>query len=319
MASLPAVVSAYLEQISITARAPAFLLVSAAGIVLEAGGELGRYGLTAACAQPLPESWEFLGDFLTMQEEALDLPCMKVGGRSSIDLHLIRSDKGVYIVVLDASAQEATLSLVQQKTNELSLLQGRQQKLVEQYVGTGVAETLMGRSWDPTSQGERKIMTTMFADIRGFTPYSEAAPPGQVFATLNSYLRAMITPITEAGGFIDKLIGDQVMALFGLLPTAGEPAAQAVGAALQIVASVRALQPLVDVRLGVGIGITTGPVALGILGTKERRAFSAIGHHVNVAARLQSQARRGAILIDAASYARARRRQVPLSRKVTPA
>ena len=303
MPSLPAPVRAYLEQISITARAPAFLLTSAAGIVLEAGGELARYALPETCGQPLPASWQFLGDFLTMQEEVLDLPHMKVGGRSSVDLHLIRSERGIFVIVLDAGAQEASLGLLQQQTNELSLLQRRQHKLLEQYVGSGMTETLMQQIWDPSSEGERRVVTTLFADIRGFTPYSEAAPPGQVFRTLNSYLRAMITPITAAGGFIDKLIGDQVMALFGLLPGDGEPAARAVQAALQIVASVRALHPAVDVALGVGVGITTGPVALGILGTKERRAFSAIGHHVNVAARLQSQARHGEILIDAASYA----------------
>jgi class 3 adenylate cyclase len=253
----------------------------------------------------LPTSWQFLGDFLTMPEEALDLPCIKVGGRAAMDLHLIRCDKGVFIVVLDASAQEFSQGLIQQKSNELSLLHGRQQKLLEQYVGSGIADTLMQQIWDPTSQGERRILTILFADIRGFTPYSEVAPPGEVFQTLNSYLRAMINPITDQGGFVDKLIGDQVMALFGLLPEDEEPAASAVRAALQIVAGVRELhgQGTVEVELGVGVGITTGPVALGILGTKQRRAFSAIGHHVNVAARLESHARRGEILIDAASYA----------------
>ncbi len=305
MANFPEPVSAYLEALSITARAPAFLLVSADGTVLTCGGELARYALDGCSGQPLPPSWQFLGDFLSMPEAVLDLPCIKVGASDAMDLHLIRNDEGVFIVVLDASAQAVSQGLIQQKSNELSLLHGRQQKLLEQYVGSGITDTLLQQSWDPMSQGERRVLTILFANIRGFTPYSEVAPPGKVFKTLNSYLRAMIDPITEQGGFVDKLNGDQVTALFGLLPDDGEAAARAVRAARQIVAGVRALhvQGTVEIVLNVGIGITTGPVAVGILGTKQRRAFSAIGHHVNVAAGLEGQAQRGEILVDSATYA----------------
>jgi adenylate cyclase len=117
------------------------------------------------------------------------------------------------------------------------------------------------------------------------------------------------------------------MALFGILPAEGQPAQRAVRAALQIVAGVRELyeQGIVDVAMGVGIGITTGPVALGILGTKQRRAFSAIGHHVNVASRLEAHARRGEILIDTVSYSqlgvdkiRFREKQLQLKGLLTP-
>lgn len=305
MFSFPAPVGAYLERISIAARTPAFLLLAPDGAVLDRGGALAQYGLDGEPGV-LPEPWRFLLDFLPLQEESLELPLVKVGATGHVDLHLLSETGGAWIIFLDATAEEARQRAVQQRTHELSLLEGRQQKLLRQYIGEGIAETLLKQLWDPGSEGERRVLTILFADIRGFTAYSESRPPGQVFQILNSYLRAMIDPITGRGGWIDKLIGDQVMALFGLLPQGQDPVADAVHAAQQIVHDVRALSDRKElgIELDVGIGITTGSVALGVLGTSERRSFSAIGHHVNVASRLESQARRGEIVIDSATYDR---------------
>lgn len=306
MSSFPAPVRDYLERISIAARAPAFLRITADGRICAAGGELNRYGLAGSVAQPLPEPWQFLLDFLGFDEDALDVPCIQVGLNSSVDLHLMRSpEEGTWVIILDARAEESRQQVIQQKTNELSLREGRQQKLLRQYVGAGVAESLLQQIWDPASEGERRVLTVLFADICGFTSYSEARPPGQVFRTMNTCLRAMIEPVTAHGGWVDKLIGDEVMALFGLLPSEGEPARRAVQAGLQIVSGVRALhvQAELDVALEVSVGIATGPVALGILGSRERRSFTAIGHHVNLAARCQSQAGPGELLIDEATFA----------------
>lgn len=98
------------------------------------------------------------------------------------------------------------------------------------------------------------------------------------------------------------------MALFGLLPQSQDSqdsVAEAVHAAQQLVRDVRALdQKVLGIELDVGIGITISSGALGALGTSERRSFSAIGHHVNVASRLESQARRGGIVIDSATCER---------------
>lgn len=320
MASVPAPVKDYLEQINIATRMPAFVLLREDGIVLEVGGELSYYGLTEPCGRPLPEPWQFLMDFLPLEEESLDLPRLKIDGRDSIDLHLVRSEGGVFVVFLDARAQEASQRSLQQKTNELSLLEGRQHKLLRQYIGSGIAESLLQEIWDPASGGERRVMTTMFADIRGFTPYSEASPPEQVFRTLNAYLGVMLEPILTQGGWVDKFVGDQVMALFGLVKAEVAPPVQAVQAALQIVQNVRELyaRGKVNVGLSIGIGITTGPVALGIMGSRERRSFTAIGHNVNLAARLESQAQRGEILIDESSYEQLGEHRSRFARKMMP-
>lgn len=157
--------------------------------------------------------------------------------------------------------------------------------------------------------GERKEATILFADVRGFTPFSEYQSPDEIFRTLNLYLRAMITPILEESGMLDKIMGDAVMGIFGVLPCSGIPADHAIRCTVRMLDLVREVnhQRMSEGRspLDIGIGLATGPVVVGFLGTSDRRSFTAIGHHVNMAARLESQARPGEILIDDTTYKKA--------------
>jgi adenylate cyclase len=133
----------------------------------------------------------------------------------------------------------------------------------------------------------------LFADIHGFTSYSEEQPPEEVFKTLNLYLPAMIQPVLNEAGMVDKLIGDAVMGIFGVLPARESPPKHAIKAALQMSEAVNNVSKMRqtdnEITLKIGIGIASSPVALGILGSKDRRTFTAIGHHVNLAARMKSQ------------------------------
>ena len=150
--------------------------------------------------------------------------------------------------------------------------------------------------------GERRQLTILFADIRDFTPFCETNAPERVFGTLNEYMPAMLDPIDQQGGVVDKIIGDAVMGVFGLLPAQIPAARQAVMAAIGISNNVAAVNAERARRgektLGIGIGLATGPVAIGVIGSIDRRGFTAIGHHVNFAARLQNYARAGEIVID---------------------
>jgi adenylate cyclase len=169
-----------------------------------------------------------------------------------------------------------------------------------------VADTLPTEVPNFEEEGERKEATILFADVRGFTPFCEYQSPDVIFSTLNLYLRAMITPILEESGVLDKIIGDAVMGIFGVVPGSGIPADHAIRSAFRMLDLVREVN---RVRMGegrspldIGIGLATGPVVVGFLGTSERRTSTAIGHHVNMAARLESQARPGEILIDETTY-----------------
>jgi len=176
-------------------------------------------------------------------------------------------------------------------------------QVLNRYVAEDVAEIILE---DPDQQlqlgGETRTVTVLFADIRGFTPFSENYSAEVVFETLNLYLCAMIPPLLDETAILDKIIGDEVMAVFNILPTVEPAPNHAVKAAIRMLEAVSAVN---DTRrdndeptLDIGVGIATGPVALGVLGSKRRKSISVIGSHVNLAARLQNVARPRQIVID---------------------
>lgn len=148
-----------------------------------------------------------------------------------------------------------------------------------------------------TSEVEKLVATILFVDIRRFTSISETLPPEQLMSWLNRYLDTMTTCIVEHGGWVDKYIGDEIMAVFGS-PEA-EPSADAVrdNARCAIAASLamhnglqRLNQEFMEADLPTiqfGIGIHTGAVAAGNLGGAKRYNYSIVGDTVNVASRLQ--------------------------------
>jgi class 3 adenylate cyclase len=144
--------------------------------------------------------------------------------------------------------------------------------------------------------GESRVVTVLFADIRSFTEFSEGHAPAEVVALLNAYYQAVVPAIEAEGGVIDKFIGDGLMVLFGALSQRPDHAAAAVRAALAMVRCVDGNRT-VWARHGfdglrIGVGIHTGPVLLGAVGTPTRLDFTAIGDTVNAAARVESETKR---------------------------
>ncbi len=303
MLDLPLPILDYLHALTVENRSPAYLLVGKDGRLSDWGGKLEAYGITnLQQGEYVEEKLFFMQGFLPLDASPAFLPCLKMEEGLSADIHFFTGDEGDWVLLLDATSDEIRQSVVQQKGNELSLLQEKQSKVLNQYLGKDVAESLAQGVLTVQQEGERKNMTILFADIRGFTSYSEKKPPEVVFKTLNLYLPAMIQPILDERGIVDKLIGDAIMSLFGILPASESPAKQALKAALGMMKAVSNVSKMLKTdnrsTFKIGIGIASGPVALGILGSKDRRSFTAIGHHVNLAARLEGQARPCEILVD---------------------
>ncbi|MBI2873729.1 MAG: adenylate/guanylate cyclase domain-containing protein [Firmicutes bacterium] len=156
--------------------------------------------------------------------------------------------------------------------------------------------------------GRRQEATLLFADVRGFTPFAEARPPEEVMDLLNRYLAAMTDVIFEEEGTLDKFVGDQVMAVFNAPLPQPDHALRGVRAAIRIQERVTALQEHTarekGVTLTVGIGVNTGDVVVGNVGTLDRMEYTAIGNNVNMAARLEASATSGVVLISEATYQR---------------
>ena len=142
-------------------------------------------------------------------------------------------------------------------------------------------------------RGQRHQVAVLFTDIRGFTRFSENRPPDEVVTALNQHLERVVTRIADAGGHVDKYLGDGVMALFGgPFASVSDQAAAAVACACAIARGGG------DDGFQIGVGVATGPVTVGNIGCPLRYDFTAIGSPVNVAARLVAAAGPGQVLLD---------------------
>lgn len=154
--------------------------------------------------------------------------------------------------------------------------------------------------------GERRDIAVLFVDIRGFTPMSEGLKPEEVVEILNEYLSLTTSAIFKNKGTLDKFIGDATMAVFNAPFDLDDYVFRAVSAALDIAAGSSALEEKLMARFGksvsFGIGVNCGDAVVGNIGCEHRMDYTAIGDTVNTAARLESNAARGQILISEAVY-----------------
>jgi class 3 adenylate cyclase len=172
-----------------------------------------------------------------------------------------------------------------------------------------VAELVAASPSALSLQGELEV-TVLFSDIRGFSTFAEQVPPRQVAEVIGRHLGAMAAVVRAHGGMLDKFAGDAVMAVFGAPHPVADHAGRAVRCAVamqrrqaELNAEARALGlPASDI--GIGIGINTGSVIAGLVGGAGRVDYTVIGDAVNVAQRLQSEAKGGEILVAAATMAR---------------
>jgi adenylate cyclase len=160
--------------------------------------------------------------------------------------------------------------------------------------------------------GEKKDIAVLFVDIRGFTPMSEGLSPEEVVEILNEYLSLTTKAIFKNKGTLDKFIGDATMAIFNAPFDLDDYVFRAVMTAMDIAKGSDELEKRLMERFGrsisFGIGVNCGEAVVGNIGCEHRMDFTAIGDTVNTAARLESNAARGQILISRAVYERVKDR-----------
>lgn len=188
------------------------------------------------------------------------------------------------------------------KTKEEIELRGR----LSRYVGENLVEKLMQFKDEVFLENERKDVTILFADIRSFTSLAEKMQANEVVSMLSQFFNVMVDIIFKNNGILDKFIGDQLMAVFGLVPSANHHSFDAITSAI---AMQDATEELMRERaeqgketFAVGIGINTGSAIVGNVGSENRMDYTAIGDSVNTAARLQQIAKGGEILIGEETY-----------------
>jgi class 3 adenylate cyclase len=149
--------------------------------------------------------------------------------------------------------------------------------------------------------GEMREVTVLFCDIRGFSAITQSLSPDRVITLLNEHMTALTRVVYEHQGVVDKFVGDLLMALFGAPRSYGEDGLNAVRCALRMIQERRRLNESSDHKVAVGIGIATGPVVAGCMGSSDRINYTVLGERVNLAARLGDAAGRMEVLIDQAT------------------
>ncbi len=171
-------------------------------------------------------------------------------------------------------------------------------KAFGQYVSANILEELLKDPSKLKLGGERRELTVLFSDIRGFTTFCESRQPEEVVEVLNEYLDRMSEVIVKHNGTLDKYVGDAIVAFFGA-PSPKEEKdhpERACRAALEMMEELKKLQQKWKAEgkepLGIGIGLNTGPMLVGNIGSHRKFDYTVIGDNVNLGARLEGLTRK---------------------------
>jgi len=202
-----------------------------------------------------------------------------------------------------AQAAQAVDNAYKAKALERSALARRN---FERLLPPEVVEQVVSGNVQLERHGELRPTTVMFTDVRGFTSWSERHTPAHIVSVLNDYFELMVDAIHRHKGTLDKFMGDGIMALFGAPLSSGNDAVNAVDCALEMVrflAQFNREHESSGDHFSIGIGINTGSVVAGYMGSSKSMEYTAIGDPVNLASRLCAAATPGQILVSSDTLA----------------
>jgi class 3 adenylate cyclase len=180
------------------------------------------------------------------------------------------------------------------------------QDMFRRYLSPAVVDRLPSDPAQLRLGGHRQEVSILFADIRGFTSFSEKLPPEEVMDTLNRYLSMAAEAILAYEGTLDKFMGDAVMAIFNAPLPQEDHVLRAVKAAVAMQQAIADYHRQLGEKRGLsfGVGINVGQVVVGNIGTTARMDYTAIGDAVNLAKRLQENVGGGRILLSQSTHER---------------
>lgn len=203
--------------------------------------------------------------------------------------------------LLSALGDYAAISIVNSQ-NMLALRQSREQvqDTFERFVAPSVVQRAIATPNNVTLGGKRQEVSILFADIRGYTAWSENAQPEQVVETLNHYLSLAAGVILGWEGTLDKFFGDGLMAIFNAPDSQHDHVHRAADAAIALMKAATEVNAIYGHRLTYSVGVNVGEAVVGYIGTERALNYTAIGDTVNLAKRLQESSAPGQIIVEEA-------------------
>jgi class 3 adenylate cyclase len=218
-------------------------------------------------------------------------------GTTALDLFLVTA--AVAVATGGTYALEENRRRVFAQGRQIASLHQQVDQLFRRYLSPDVASALL--SGGDILGGEVVEATILFADLQGFTSLSERSNPRAIVELLNSYFDAAVPAIFAQAGSVIGFAGDAIVAVFNAPKRQPDHALRAARAALDLQGAVEAL-PITGARPRFRVGLNTGEVVVGSIGSDEMRNFTAIGDAVNVAARLQTYAQAGEVVLGQRTY-----------------
>jgi len=214
--------------------------------------------------------------------------------------------------VLDELVEESTAEL--KKINQ-QLQQAKEQtehanelirRIFGRYLSDEIVTTLLETESGLSLGGERREVTILVSDIRGFTAKSEQIPPEEVIKIINLYLAKMTDVITKYQGTIDEFMGDGILVLFGAPVSRDDDTERAVACAIEMQLAMnninRAIEALGHQPLRMGIAVNTGEVVVGNIGSEKRTKYGVVGNEVNLTYRIESYSKGNQVFISESTY-----------------
>jgi len=181
------------------------------------------------------------------------------------------------------------------------VLQGQRAQFMGRFVASEVGRLIRERGFAAAMQESRVELSVVACDLRGFTAFADGAAPEEVMKLLRDYYSAIGEAVTEFGGTVESFAGDGAMVLVGAPLFFSDHAQRAIGLALKILergAAVLTLPRRAGVELGIGVGVASGYVTVGVIGSSARLEYVAVGPALNLASRLCARAEAGSVLTD---------------------
>ncbi len=210
------------------------------------------------------------------------------------------------LTIFSVVAAEAAISFDNAQSHEELSRRVIERKALERFLSSAIVERILANPSQIHLGGENQTATILFTDIRGFTRQAENMEPQKVVEWLNEYFTEMTDLLFENGGTLDKYLGDGIMALFGAPISKADDTVRSVKTAMEMQRALLHLNSEWAARgqptMQIGVGVNTGPVTAGNIGSTKRMDYTVIGDAVNLASRLCANARAGQILVSESTY-----------------